>query len=186
MSKTQVATGGIADDAVTAAKATGFGKILQIQSTLLQTHFTVSVSANTNTEVTNLNLNITPSSSSSKILLFGRLFCEPSTTDAQNSGVFFLRDSTKINAHNVSDAGSRNNMLQSLPSNYTSQDANSTPETFGIFTVDSPSSSSQINYKIGYINGQNCTLNVNRSVASTNSSIYEAGSSEIIAMEISG
>ena len=70
------------------------GKFLQIQSTLLQTHFTVSVTANTNTEVTNLNLNITPSSSSSKILLFGRLFCEPSTTDAQNSGVFFLRDST--------------------------------------------------------------------------------------------
>ena len=29
MSKTQIATGGIADDAVTAAKATGFGKIGQ-------------------------------------------------------------------------------------------------------------------------------------------------------------
>jgi|TARA_B100001939_G_scaffold253720_1_gene220688 hypothetical protein len=162
------------------------GKILQIQSTLLQTHFTVSVTANTNTEVTNLNLNITPSSSSSKILLFGRLFCEASTTDAQNSGVFFLRDSTKINAHNVSDAGSRNNMLQSLPSNYTSQDANSTPETFGFFTLDSPSSSSQINYKIGYLNAQNCTLNVNRTTHSTNSAAYEAGSSEIIAMEIAG
>ena len=57
------------------------GKILQVQSTLLQTHFTVSVTASTNTEITNLNVNITPSSSSSKILLFGRLFCEASTTD---------------------------------------------------------------------------------------------------------
>ena len=184
MSKTQVATGGIADDAVTAAKATGFGKILQIQSTLLQTHFTVSVTASTNTEITNLNVNITPSSSSSKILLFGRLFCEPSTTDAQNSGVFFLRDSTKINAHNVSDAGSRNNMLQSLPANHTSQNADSTPETFNFFTLDSPSSTSQINYKIGYINFQNNTLHVNRTVSSVNSTSYEAGSSEIIAMEI--
>lgn len=162
------------------------GKILQVQSTLLQTHFTVSVTASTNTEITNLNVNITPSSSSSKILLFGRLFCEASTTDVQNSGVFFLRDSTKINAHNVSDAGSRNNMLQSAPNNYTAQDANSTPETFGIFSIDSPSSSSQINYKIGYLNSQNNTLHVNRTVSSVNSANYEAGSSEIIAMEIAG
>ena len=162
------------------------GKILQVQSTLLQTHFTVSVTASTNTEITNLNVNITPSSSSSKILLFGRLFCEPSATGNHNSGVFFLRDSTKINAHNVSDAGSRNNMLQSLPQNFTAQDSDSTPETFGFFTIDSPSSTSQINYKIGYLNSQNCTLNVNRAVNSTNSADYEAGSSEIIAIEIAG
>ncbi len=186
MALSTIGTNSIADSAVTAAKATGFGKILQIQSTLLQTHFTVSVTANTNTEITNLNVNITPSSSSSKILLFGRLFCEASTTDSQNSGVFFLRGSTKINAHNVSDAGSRNNMLQSLPANHTSQNADSTPETFNFFTLDSPSSTSQINYKIGYLNAQNNTLHVNRNVSTVDGSNYEAGSSEIIAMEIGG
>jgi len=169
---------------VTALPSGVGGKILQVQSTFIDTHFTQSITGNTATALNNLTVDITPSSASSKIMILGRLFCEPSTTDQQNSGIFFFRDSTKIRTHDSASVGSRNDMMVSLSTNYTAQDANSTPETFNGFTIDSPSSTSQITYKIGYINGQSCTLNVNRVVSSTNSSIYEAGSSEIIVMEI--
>tara|TARA_R110002012_G_C11435940_1_gene589979 strand:+ start:36 stop:521 length:486 start_codon:yes stop_codon:yes gene_type:complete len=66
MSKTQIATGGIADDAVTAAKATGFGKIGQVQSA----SFTDDISTNSSSVgATVITDAITPSATSSKILI---------------------------------------------------------------------------------------------------------------------
>ena len=65
MSKTQIATGGIADDAVTAAKATGFGKILQVLNAV---NGTVDATTSSTLADTSLTLNITPSATSSTIL----------------------------------------------------------------------------------------------------------------------
>ena len=66
MSKTQIPTGGIADDAVTVAKATGFGKILQVVSNTVTTSNSTSGTSYTDT---GLSATITPTSSSSKILV---------------------------------------------------------------------------------------------------------------------
>tara|TARA_X000001382_G_C3104559_1_gene157828 strand:- start:238 stop:726 length:489 start_codon:yes stop_codon:yes gene_type:complete len=66
MSKTQIATGGIADDAVTAAKATGFGKIGQVQSASFATNISTTSTSFTTSGVTD---SITLSSTSSKVLI---------------------------------------------------------------------------------------------------------------------
>tara|TARA_R100000234_G_scaffold118678_1_gene99642 strand:- start:101 stop:592 length:492 start_codon:yes stop_codon:yes gene_type:complete len=84
MSKTQIATGGIADDAVTAAKATGFGKVGQIVTTT----FTMDQDI-TSTSLTELNSScrvaITPQASGSKILYFCSF---PFFSNSANTGFF--------------------------------------------------------------------------------------------------
>lgn len=183
MTVTTIPTAGIADNAVTTAKAAfSAGKILQVQSTLYNTATTQSITADTDTAINNLSVNITPAASSSKILVFIRLFHESSNTDSQNSGCFVIRDSTPINLG--ASAGSRLLTMLSLPQNYTSANANSTPETFNGFTIDSPNTTSQITYHVGYRIAYTSTLYINQTVSSTDGSSYERGSSEIIAMEI--
>ena len=66
MSVTTISTAGIADNAVTAAKATGFGKIGQV----LQTTHTTQIETNsTSFTDAGVDVTITPSATSSKILL---------------------------------------------------------------------------------------------------------------------
>jgi len=88
-----IATGDIADDAVTAAKATGFGKILQVVGSSI----TSNQSGNTSSEVmiSNYVANITPSATSSKILILFSGLCQ--TEDSNSAGqnaVFKLRVNT--------------------------------------------------------------------------------------------
>ena len=66
MAKTTIPTGGIADDAVTAAKVTGLGKIAQVQYTKTSTATTTN--STSLVDATNLTLNITPTAATSKIL----------------------------------------------------------------------------------------------------------------------
>jgi len=96
MSKSQIATGGIADDAVTLAKVTGFGKIIQIVS---QVHNSSVGANNQDTQTFNFETAITPSSSSNTIVAYmsvgglsngdaGRLFSRLvyGTTSGDTSG----------------------------------------------------------------------------------------------------
>ncbi len=66
MSVTTIPTAGIADDAVTVAKASGFGKVLQVVSNTVTSE--ASTSGTTYTD-TGLSATITPTSASSKILV---------------------------------------------------------------------------------------------------------------------
>jgi len=66
MAKTTIPTGGLADDAVTAAKVTGLGKIAQVQYTKTSTATTTN--STSLVDATNLTLNITPTAATSKIL----------------------------------------------------------------------------------------------------------------------
>ena len=66
MAKTTIATGGIADDAVTAAKVTGLGKIAQVQ--YVKTSTATTTNSTSLVDATNLTLNITPTAATSKIL----------------------------------------------------------------------------------------------------------------------
>ena len=65
-----VDTAQLADDAVTIAKATGFGKVLQIQHSTLGTS---KVLTSTGATASGLSVSITPTSSSNKILVMGNL-----------------------------------------------------------------------------------------------------------------
>ena len=89
MSKTQIATGGIADDAVTAAKATGFGKVLQQQFA----NFNLSSTATTSTSyaATDITDSITPSSTSSKIMITAQIPLFVKSTQSGGGANWFAR-----------------------------------------------------------------------------------------------
>ena len=134
MSKTQIPTGGIADDAVTAAKATGFGKILQVVSASLTTQKSTSSTSFVDTDLT---CNITPSATSSKILVVISQHNSVNRASSLARGqVQVLRDSTVI--------FTPNNWTISMQQ--TGSDlAHSTMLSFNY--LDSPSTTSQVTYK---------------------------------------
>ena len=95
MSKTQIPTGGIADDAVTAAKATGFGKVGQVQYVTTETETTTN--STSYVDATNLTLNITPTAATSKIMCIancGQL--QASAADLSAISVAIIRGTTNI------------------------------------------------------------------------------------------
>ena len=66
LSSDSVTTAKIVDDAVTAAKVTGLGKIAQVQYVTTET--TTTTNSTSYVDATNLTLNITPTAATSKIL----------------------------------------------------------------------------------------------------------------------
>ena len=94
MSKTQISTGGIADDAVTAAKATGFGKVGQVVQATTSTAVNV---ASTSVADTGLTVNITPTASTSKVLVqVNQNILTDIDTTAANSKIKLLRGTTTV------------------------------------------------------------------------------------------
>jgi len=94
MSKTQIPTGGIEDDAVTAAKATGFGKVGQVVQASTSTAVNV---ASTSVADTGLTVNITPTASTSKVLVqVNQNILTDIDTTAANSKIKLLRGTTTV------------------------------------------------------------------------------------------
>ena len=135
MSKTQISTGGIADDAVTAAKATGFGKVGQVVQASTSTAVNV---ASTSVADTGLTVNITPTATTSKVLVqVNQNILTDIDTELGNSKIKLLRDSTTA---------------IDFTTNIARVEANgSSAVKFGNLTtfshLDSPSTTSQITYK---------------------------------------
>ena len=135
MSKTQIPTGGIADDAVTAAKATGFGKVGQVVQASTSTAVNV---ASTSVADTGLTVNITPTATTSKVLVqVNQNILTDIDTELGNSKIKLLRDSTTA---------------IDFTTNIARVEANgSSAVKFGNLTtfshLDSPSTTSQITYK---------------------------------------
>ena len=95
MAKTTIATGGIADDAVTAAKVTGLGKIAQVQYVKTQT--TTTTNSTSFVDATNMTLNITPTAATSKILCtVNANKCIANAADLSAISFQIVRDSTAI------------------------------------------------------------------------------------------
>jgi len=158
------------------------GAVLQMPFTQYINTTQVSVSANTNTTISVLTVNITPKSTSSIIRLDAHIFHEWSNNDAANeSAWFFYRDTTKL-AHAA--AGNRLTGISSSAISYYGADSTSTPETVYYSYFDTPSTTSQITYKVGVINHYACTLNVNRTNNDSDTTQYERGISFISATEI--
>jgi len=157
-----ITTAMISDDAVTAAKiadAVSFGKIGQVLSTVKTDVFQTSSSSFT--DVTGLSVSITPSATSSKILCICTGIYGKTTND--NFHHQLVRDSTALLA-NILDPGT---------------DTNQT-EVFSVQFLDSPSSTSELTYKLQIKNDGTNPVNINRNNAGTN----DRGDSTITVMEV--
>ena len=104
MSKTTIPAGGlasdsvttakIADDAVTAAKATGFGKVGQVVQASTSTAVNV---ASTSVADTGLTVNITPTATTSKVLVqVNQNILTDIDTNLGNSKIKLLRGTTTV------------------------------------------------------------------------------------------
>lgn len=156
----------------------GGGKILQVVQT--EKTDTFSMSGTTFTDVTGLSVAITPSSTSSKILIVGSVLIGAQT----NFGfIRMLRDSTVINV----GAAASNRPLVNGTFSYTATDNIWELTNNAINYVDSPSTTSQVTYKIQIRGGTSGAAYVNRTHNDRDTANYDPrGSSSLIAMEISG
>jgi hypothetical protein len=164
------------------------GGIIQVQYTQFTGTNSVAVSNSSSTAFTDLTVNITPSSTSSIIKIEAMVNGEWSNQDGSTDSTwFFLRDSTKL-AHPT--AGNRNvGVLMGNPISYYSSQAGSTPEGAYFSYFDSPSSTSQITYKIAATTNPlspALTYYLNRTVTDTDGGGYERGTSFICVTEIAG
>ena len=176
-----VTTGKIADNAVTSAKlASGLalGKIGQVVSTTKTD--TATISSSGFADVSGLTLNITPSATSSKVLIKCNITLNHN--DQNHTVVFrFLRGSTAVGV-----GASAGNRLQASAATATVGGGDH-PQTVYAEFLDSPSSSSQVVYKIQIANQDGAEVMVNRNNnadtdnANANFSRY---ASTITAMEV--
>jgi len=162
------------------------GAVLQVQYTQYTGTFSQSLSANTSTILGSavLPVNITPRSTSSIIKLDCHIFHEWSNQAYATEAVwFFYRDSTLLRAPTE---GNRACGISMSRLSYHADDATSTPEMVYYTYFDTPSTTSQISYKVGVRVYANSTLYVNRTVNDTNNTQAERGISFISATEIGG
>ena len=167
-----ITTAKLVDNAVTAAKATGFGKIAQVV-TATDTSYRSTTSTSFVTASSTLTVDITPSATTSKVLVIctGN-FNAPDGNDAFAATIY--RDSTNL-GHSTSGLAYGN----SVPG----VSANHYPTTMTI--LDSPSSTSAITYRM-YMRCDNAdsdgstTATLGNTLAGTST----APIAHIIAMEV--
>ena len=154
MAKTTIATGGIADDAVTAAKVTGLGKIAQVQYVKTQTATTTN--STSFVDATNMTLNITPTATTSKIYcVINANKCLANAADLSAISFQIVRDSTAVYT-------SINYLYQ------TNDDTVNGSTTFSV--VDEPDTTSATTYKLQIRNRESNNVVLNNG-GDTDSSI---------------
>ena len=161
-----------------------------IQTQYLQYTSTTSTAINdqTNTSLDHLAVNITPISASSIIRIDAMVNGEWSNQNCSfNSVWFFYRNSTKLG--HVSANHLPLGVLMGTMISYDAAQGASTPEMAYYSYFDTPSTTSQITYKVGVYQGlgSNQTWYTNRTVTdSANNYQYERGTSFISVTEIAG
>ena len=170
-----VGTAQLIDGAVTSAKlASGTGgKVLQVVSANKTDTFTSASSSYV--DLTGITVNITPSATSSKILVMCSLSLSVDGGGAPQ--LKLLRDSTALNLADA--AGSRGRTTTSYVISATDVIA-SVPITF----LDSPSSTSQLTYKVQGFGYNTNVIYVNRTSNDADAAYRQRASSSITVMEI--
>ena len=161
------------------------GSVLQIQRTQYTTTTSTAVNTQSNQSLDHLAVNITPTSTSSIIRIDAMVNGEWSGQSASyNSVWFFFRDSTKLSTPVSSGRAVGIHMGTGLT--IESANAGSTPEHAFYSYFDTPSTTSQITYKVGVYQGtgSNLTWYTNRTVSDIDGYQYERGTSFISATEI--
>jgi hypothetical protein len=154
MAKTTIPTGGIADDAVTAAKVTGLGKIAQVQYATTET--TTTTNSTSYVDATNLTLNITPTAATSKIMCIancGQL--QAAAADLSAISVAIIRGTT--------------NIYETINYLYQTND-DAVNGNLTLTTVDEPDTTSATTYKIQIRNRESNNVQLNAG-GDSNSSI---------------
>ena len=163
------------------------GGILQVQYTQISATSQIACASNTDTEISVLSVNITPTSTNSIIKIEAMVNGEWGAQGVIfNTAWFFYRDSTKLAAP---VAGSRNSgILMGTALTYQSTDTSSTPEHANYSYFDTPSTTSQITYKVGLRQSENSSINwnLNRCVTDSDVKDQERGISMICVTEIQG
>ena len=154
----------------------GGGKVLQAVVANKVDTFSLTTNVTTFTDVTGLSVQITPSATTSRILVTGALVCS-----AQNHFVYarLMRDSTQV----VIPTSVGNRTLANFGFG-TYQASTYMPQTIPIHALDSPSSTSQLTYKI-QIHAYSGNVHVNITERDNNGAGYDMrGCSTICVMEI--
>ena len=157
------------------------GLVRQVVSTTVTSTVSISSSSTSNfVDISGLTLNITPSSTSSKILIF---YVVHAGADAGSRHIRLMRDSTAISIGDA-DGGNQIRSTSSARPNNATYDFD-TANMAGQF-LDSPSSSSQVTYKLQATLGATYsgTFYLNRPRSSTNADYSPLMASTITAMEI--
>ena len=157
MSVTTIPTAGIADSAVTIAKASGFGKIGQVVQGTLTSTFSSSNEPSSPVDI-GLSATITPSSTSSKRFCMVHIGYVSHSADSTWS-FFLLRGSTKIGIGDESSTRIRANVAAGLEYN-TSGWAG---QNMAFNWLDSPSTTSATTYKVQTGGNGVATIYINRS-----------------------
>ena len=157
----------------------GGGKVGQVVSTTKTDTFTSN--SQTFTDVTGMSVAITPSASSSKVLVFAKVSCGQAS--GNNLMVKLLRDSTDIL---VGDAAS--NRIRTSAVVYSHSSINAGP-IYGqtevpILYLDSPSSTSELTYKIQFKQGEDLTGALNASADDSDNASRPRTASTITVMEV--
>ena len=161
---------------LTANSFVGGGKVLQVLQAFKSDTLTVS-NPTSYTDITGLSVAITPSSSSNKVLVIGT-YCIMGDTSTQGY-VGLFRDSTQIG---LGDAVS--NRVQASTQSYPNHVNEGKNSSFCF--LDSPSSTSEITYKLATRNQGTGNVYVNRSQTYTDSVQSSTNASTITVMEIQG
>ena len=154
MAKTTIPTGGIADDAVTAAKVTGLGKIAQVQYVTTET--TTTTNSTSYVDATNLTLNITPTAATSKILCIAN--CSQ-----------LLANAADLSAITVAIIRGTTNIYDTINHLYQTND-DQVNGNLTLTTVDEPDTTSATTYKIQIRNRESNNVQLNAG-GDSNSSI---------------
>ena len=154
-----VGTSQLVDNSVTYAKASGFGKVLQVV-TATETTQRTTTSNSFVTASNTLTVNITPSSTSNKILLLGS-FAMHMNTSSHLATFTVYRDSTNL-GHSTYGFG------------YTYSTGGNPANTNALTFLDSPSSSSALTYQV-YIKASGGTAFISTNGATSTLTALEIG-----------
>jgi len=180
MALSKITNGGVAASGIPS------GGIIQVQRTQITTDSTLSLSAATDTVVTGFTVNITPTSTSSIIKCEAMWMGEfgDDVPNSYNHLFFFYRDTTKLGY--TAASGSRNTGVVPATRTIDTENSGTSPQTAYLSFFDSPSSVSQITYKLGVSAELADTLYINRTVNAADNFNQERGTSFICVTEIAG
>ena len=165
LASNSVETAKIAANAVTSAKADpALGKVINSYSRVITASSTIS---NTTSDVIK-SPNITPASTSSKFIITVTFNW---SSDNPNTGVFLYRETSGPTYSNLNPTqsidgnfGTADGHVLDIDENHT--DNNWSMETWSQSFIDSPNTTSQINYTLRFQTAASVTIYVNRTVSS--------------------
>jgi len=158
------------------------GGIIQTQFTQFTGTSVTACGADVYTIFSDLTVDITPTASNSIIMLTAMVNGEFSANQAHNVTWSFFRDSTRL-GHPTS--GARNVGIQMGANISLEANSDTTPEGAYYTFFDSPSSTSQITFKVCVRMGSSAAnYNLNRNQSDADSISNERGTSFIMAQEI--